>query len=61
MKTQKITVIVTIEVLSTDCVPYMLEQVSAQFNGSRENHNGLLQADDGDTVTWKTTKKDISI
>ncbi len=59
MKTNKITVTVTIEVLSTDCVPHLI--ALAQDNYVKELHNGTLIADDGDTVSWETKSKPVTI
>lgn len=59
MKTNKVTVTITVEVLSTDCVPSMLQKAAQQYG---ENyHNGSLIADDGDTVTWDTKTKNVQI
>jgi len=59
MTTNKITVTVTVEVFSTDCVPAMLVKAANQY--AEEYHKGSLTADDGDTVTWDTKSKAIDL
>ena len=59
MKTNKITVTITVEVLSTDCIAGLVTKAAEQY--TNEFHNGSLTADDGDTVTWKTETKPVEI
>ena len=55
MKANKIIVEITTETLSIDCLKSLLSQVIGQIEN--ENENGMLNANDGDSVKWKTTHK----
>jgi len=57
MKATKFTVTVTVEVLSMDCIHALLMEANA--NIMNEFTNGSVTADDGDTVTWVTHKKEV--
>jgi plastocyanin len=57
MKATKFTVTVTAEVLSMDSVHALLMEANA--NIMHEFPNGSVTADDGDTVAWVTSKKEV--
>ncbi len=57
MKANKVTVTITMEALSIDCLPHMLGKAVEQIENEFEN--GELIADDGDVVTWKTERKSV--
>jgi len=54
MQANKVTVKITTEALSIDCLWSLLSQAAKQVEGG--NESGMLRADDGDTVTWETTR-----
>jgi len=58
MKTQKVTLKVTIETLSIDVTEGMLNDVISQINAGFEC--GMLRADDGDSVRWETSRENIT-
>jgi len=51
MKATKHTVTITVEVLSLDTVPGLLQECSEQMR--KEYVNGELSADDGDKIKWE--------
>ena len=55
MKADKVTVVITMEALSIDCLAGLLSQVIEQVRC--ENESGELIASDGDLINWKTTRK----
>lgn len=57
MKANKVIVKIKIESLSIDTLRSLLMQVITQLEGEIEN--GRLIADDGDSVKWKTTRKEV--
>lgn len=59
MKAQKIKVSIETESLSVDSVRGLLLHVIEQLD--KEAQDGMLSFDDGDKVTWNTSKKDVSI
>ena len=59
MKTQKITMTITIEVLSKDSVRPLLGEVADNLQA--ETNQGMLQKDDGDKVSWKIDHCSIEI
>lgn len=57
MKAQKVTVTITVEALSVDCLRGLVESAVNQVESEFEN--GELQADDGDAVRWKVERKTV--
>ena len=57
MKAIKYTVTITVEVLSMDSVPSLLEKTS--FEISDEYSEGNLTAEDGDSVHWVTKQEPV--
>jgi tRNA U34 2-thiouridine synthase MnmA/TrmU len=57
MKAEKVTVIITIEALSIDVAPSLLQKVIEEI--SAEYENGEVVANDGDTVKWGTKRKPV--
>lgn len=57
MKVQKITVDITIEVLSPDAVAAVLIEVAEAYR--RENEGGAITKDDGDCALWATTRDSV--
>jgi hypothetical protein len=55
MKANKITVTITVEVLSIDSVPGMLQEVVNQVD--KEIECGMLFMGDGDQVEWNTERE----
>ncbi len=54
IKTEKVTTVITVETLSEDSVPAMVDDVISQLH--METRNGELVKDDGDTIRWETIK-----
>lgn len=59
MKATKHTLTLTVEVLHIDCIPALLTE--AAENIGRENTNGELVKDDGDTVKWTLVSTPVTI
>lgn len=59
MKANKVTLQITVEVLSIDAAPHLINAVVEELNN--EFINGHLVADDGDTVTWTTNFEQVNI
>lgn len=57
MKANKVTLTVTIEVLSIDAAPAQLYEVASRIRD--EFVSGQLVAADGDTATWKTETEPV--
>ena len=57
MKAQKVTLIIEIQVLSIDAAPSILMQATEQIN--KEVESGTLSMQDGDIVTWNTTRTPV--
>ena len=57
MKANKVTVKITVEALSIECLHTLLAKVIEQVR--EEYENGKLTADDGDTVEWETTREAV--
>lgn len=53
MKVRKRVLRIAVECLSDDCFYSIVQGLLAELE--RENYEGQLIADDGDTVTWKRT------
>jgi hypothetical protein len=58
MKANKVTVTIKMESLSIDVLAGMLQKVIHQVQNECEN--GTLTASDGDTIEWKTDRKEVS-
>ena len=58
MNASKVTVSIVVESLSVDVVHGLLEEVAEHID--REIENGNLSMSDGDSVTWKTVRKDVA-
>lgn len=58
MKANKVTLTITVEVLSIDAAPSLLSKIIGEIDN--EFINGHLVADDGDTVTWTTQFEQVS-
>ena len=54
MKANKVTVTITMEALSIDCLRGLLSEVADQVG--KEFESGDLVADDGDVIRWKTER-----
>ncbi len=54
MKANKVTVTITMEALSIDCLRGLLSEVADQVG--KEFESGELVADDGDVIRWKTER-----
>jgi len=59
MKATKYTVTIKIEVLSLNVIPSITSQAIEQIRS--EFVSGQLQANDGDTITWKTEQQQVNI
>jgi len=57
MKATKHTVTITVEVLSIDTVPGLVQECVEQMR--KEYVRGELKADDGDTVKWELTSNQV--
>lgn len=57
MKAQKTTVEIKIEVLSIDVLDSLLSEMKTLIN--KEVENGKLTFNDGDSIKWNTTRKDV--
>ena len=54
MKANKVTVTITMEALSIDCLRGLLAEVADQVGNEFES--GKLVANDGDVIRWKTER-----
>jgi len=59
MRANKITLSVTVEVLSIDSVPALLNLAADQLR--REVAHGNLVMEDGDTIFWQSESKPVTI
>ena len=57
MKARKVSLVIKIEVLSIDSVRSLLCDMNSAI--ADEKVTGRLVADDGDTIEWETTYKDV--
>jgi len=57
MKAQKVTVTITMEALSIDCLPGLVARALQQIDDGFEN--GSLTADDGDVIKWETQRETV--
>ena len=58
MKANKVTVTITMEALSIDCLKNLLTR--AFENIENEFENGELVADDGDVIRWETKRESVT-
>ena len=54
MKANKVTVTITMEALSIDCLRGLLAEVADQVGNDFES--GKLSSNDGDVIRWKTER-----
>ncbi len=57
MKADKVTVTITVEALSIDCLAGLVGKACQQV--ADEFENGELTASDGDVVRWNTTRTSV--
>ena len=57
MKATKFILTITVEALSKDCFPALIQEAIIQLQ--REKPAGELCCDDGDTVAWGTDEKPV--
>jgi hypothetical protein len=59
MKANKVTLNITVEVLSIDSVPALLIELARSIEA--ENIRGRLGKSDGDTVSWNYHEREVKI
>lgn len=58
MKANKVVVTITVEVLHIDAAPALIQHVIAGLDNEFES--GALCANDGDTVSWETERRQVT-
>ena len=59
MKTNKVTLVITVQTFHVDSMPQLINQMNSLFHSEFES--GQLIQSDGDTITWKKTTEEIEL